>query len=99
MEPFNRIELQGMCSRMYSPIGFAGQPVGYKFHIKVDSGYADEESRQHYFIPCQVMLLPGTPTADFTYFGGRQVHLIGRLTICSAGALVEVTEIEYVEED
>lgn len=99
MATINRIELQGTCCKRCSLIGFAGEPVGYRFDIKVDSGYADEEGRSHYFIPCQVMLLPGTPTANFTYFGGRQVHLIGRLTISSAGTLVEVTEIEYVEED
>ena len=99
MATINRIELQGTCSKRHSLIGFAGQPIGYRFDIEVDSELADEEGRHHYFIPCQVMLLPCTPTANFTYVGGRPVHLFGRLTVRSGSALVEVTEIEYIEED
>lgn len=99
MATINRIELQGTCSKEASSIIFAGRIVGYKFDISVHREFADEEGRHHYFIPCQVMLLPCTPTANFTYVGGRPVHLIGRLTVRSGSALVEVTEIEYIEED
>lgn len=99
MEPLNRIELKGTCSEKHSLIGFAGQPIGYRFDIEVDSELADKGGRKRYVIPCQVMLLPCTPTANFTYVAKRPVHLIGRLTVCSGSALVEVTEIEYIEED
>ena len=99
METINRIELQGTCSKRHSLIGFAGQPIGYRFDIEVDSELSDEEGRHRYFIPCQVMLLSGTPTANFAYTGGRPVHLIGRLTVRGGSALVEVTEIEYITEE
>lgn len=99
MATINRIELQGKCNKDASPIIFAGRIVGYKFDISVHREFADEEGRLYYFIPCQVMLLPCTPTANFTYRGCSTVHLIGTLAVRSGSALVEVTEIEYIEED